>query len=265
MFIHEISPILFQTGPISIRWYGLLFALGITLNYLYTQKIFRRNQLSLNDLDSIALYLVIGMIVGARLGHILFYNLDYFLAHPLEIFQIWHGGLASHGAAIGVLIAYFLWTRLHKVPFSKYPDLLVLGMPLTAGFVRLGNFFNSEILGKPTDGTWGVVFTKIGEIVPRHPSQLYEAALSFLIFIILYLVQKKYYPRLAKYFILFLYVLLYFSSRFLVEFWKEKIGVPPDFPISMGQILSIIPILIALSYFFSSCSGEKKTNHSNLV
>lgn len=249
-FNHDISPILLDLGPIAIRWYGLFFASGILINYYFTKWIFERQKKPLSHLDSVAIYLVLGLIIGARLGHILFYNFEYFSAHPWEIFQIWKGGLASHGAAIGVFLAYLLWTKKYKMNFSEYPSLLVLGMPITAGFVRLGNFFNSEIIGKPTDGSWGVIFLKLGEDFPRHPTQLYEAGLSFTIFLILFLIYRNYYSKLPKLFLFFLYMLLYFSTRFLVEFWKERHSAfENELPFSMGQILSIGPVVISIIYF----------------
>ncbi len=249
MFIHTITPEIFSYGPITVRWYGLLFVIGIILNYLILLWVFKREGHKVADLESIVIYLFIGMVVGARLGHVFFYNAEYFLSNPLEILAIWKGGLASHGAAIGVFLAYIIWLLVHKVKFVKYIDLIVLGMPVTAGFVRIGNFFNSEIVGRPTDGSWGVVFTRLGEEFPRYPSQFYEAGLSFLIFFILMWVYKKFYKKLPPLFIMFLYVLLYFSTRFLVEFWKERHVIAIDSPLSMGQILSIVPVLIALIYF----------------
>jgi prolipoprotein diacylglyceryl transferase len=249
MFIHNISPELFSIGPATVRWYGLLFVIGIILNYFFTMWVFKRENYPLKDLDSIAIYLLVGLVVGARFGHIVFYNLPYFLENPIEIFQIWKGGLASHGAAIGVLVAYLVWILVHKIQFTKYADYFVLGMPITAGFVRIGNFFNSEIIGRPTDSSWGVVFQKLGEEVPRHPSQIYEALLSFGIFIILFILYKKYNSKLPKLFILFTYTFLYFLTRFIVEFWKEKHIITDDFPLSQGQLLSILPVLIAFAYF----------------
>jgi len=249
MFYHDISPILVDIGPLSLRWYGLMFVIGLVLNFLLMVWIFKREKLRLIDLESVAIYLFFGLVIGARLGHIVFYDLGYYLANPIEIFAIWQGGLASHGAAVGVLIAYLLWIWRHKKKFSLYSDLLVIGFPITAGFVRLGNFFNSEIVGRATDGSWGVVFKQLGEDFPRHPSQLYEAGLSFAIFVVLFVVYLKWFKKLPPLFILFLYVFLYFITRFGVEFWKERHVIGYDVPLSMGQWLSIVPVLIAIGYF----------------
>lgn len=249
IFVHNIDPILFSFGPVIIRWYSLLFIIGLISNYLILLWIFKRQKYSEDHLDSIVLYLFFGLLIGARLGHILFYNFPYFSQNPMEIFKIWHGGLSSHGAAIGVFAAYLLWTYIHKVKFVKYVDAIAIPMPLTAACVRIGNFFNSEILGKFTDGSWGVTFKKLGEIVPRHPSQIYEALLSLAIFFALFFVYKKYYKKVPPLFITFLFIFLYFATRFIVEYWKDMHFLPESFPLSTGQVLSIIPVLISLIYF----------------
>lgn len=261
MFYHDISPILLELGPLQLRWYGLMFVIGLILTFLVLVWIFKREKLRLIDLESVAIYLFVGMVVGARFGHIVFYDLDYYLANPLDILAIWKGGLASHGAAIGVLVAYLLWIWIHKKKFTLYSDLLVIGFPITAGFVRIGNFFNSEIVGRATDGSWGVVFQRLNEDFPRHPSQLYESGLSFAIFVVLFVVYLKWFKKLPPLFILFLYVFLYFITRFLVEFWKERHVLSYDIPLSMGQWLSILPVLIALGYFgWMLLKKKKQTN-----
>ena len=249
MFIHDISREIATFGGLTLRWYGLMFVIGIILNFFFTRWVFKREHYPVEHLETAAIFLFLGMVIGARLGHVFFYEADFYLSHPIEILKIWKGGLASHGAAIGLLVFYLLWIKFQKVKFTKYVDVLVLGMPITAGFVRIGNFFNSEIVGRPTDGTWGVVFKKLGEDFPRHPSQFYEAGLSFAIFFILLWVYLKFYKKLPPLFILFLYVFLYFTTRFVVEFWKERHVLSYDIPLSMGLWLSVIPVVIALGYF----------------
>lgn len=250
MILHNnLDPILFAVGGAEVRWYGLFFALGLIGMYLLTVWIFKREKIELKVLDSLGLYLFMGLIVGARLGHVLFYNFEYFSAHLIDIFKVWNGGLSSHGAAIGVFLAYLLWLFIKKEKFGKYADLMIVGMSLVAICVRIGNYFNSEIIGKATEGGWGVVFEKLGEDFPRHPSQLYEAALSLGIFIVLFVVYKKWYKKLPKLFLFFLYVTLYFVTRFFVEFYKERHILPDEFPLSMGQILSVLPLAIGLLYF----------------
>lgn len=242
-------------GPLEIRWYGLFFAIGILLNYLILKWIFKREKASELDLDSLVIYLFFGLVIGARLGHIIFYNWEYFSSNPIEILKIWNGGLASHGAAVGLLIAYSLWVWIHKANFAKYADMLVIPMPLTAAFVRLGNFFNSEIVGTPTGangevGDFGIVFKRLGEDFPRHPAQLYEGAASLAIFFVLMLVYKKWFGKLPKLFMTFLYVGLYFVARFGVEYFKDQAFLADTWlGISRGQWLSVIPIGLAAGYF----------------
>lgn len=247
MFIHDFSPEIFSVGPLTLRWYGVLFVIGVIGAYFIARHIFKERKLNLDDLDSIAVYLIFGLVIGARLGHILFYNFEYFSSNPVEILKIWNGGLASHGAAIGVFVAYLIWVAIHKVKFFKYADLPVIVFPLIAGFVRLGNFMNSEIVGVRAE--YGVVFKRLGEDFTRHPVQLYSAFMNFLIFAIMIILYKKYYKSVPHGFFLFLYMGLYFVGRFTVEFWKDLHALPESFPLSMGQVLSIIPILISIIYF----------------
>lgn len=248
-FINNLDPILFAAGPLEVRWYGLFFALGLLLAYLVTAWVFKREKIANSDLDSLVLYLFVGIVVGARLGHVLFYDFAYFFSHPFEILKVWNGGLASHGATIGIALALVIWVKIKKKKFVKYSDLLAIGIALAAAFVRIGNYFNSEIIGKPTNGDWGVVFKRLGEDFPRHPSQIYEAGLSFAIFAIMFWVYKKYFKKLPKWFMSALFLMLYFLTRFFVEMFKERQALPTDFPLSMGQVLSIVPILIAAVYF----------------
>ena len=194
------------------------------------------------------MYFFVGLVVGARLGEVVFYNPAYYFANPVEILQIWKGGLASHGAAIGLLVAYLLWCRVHKVKFSKYINALVIPMPLTAAFVRLGNYFNSEIVGKITDGEFGVVFKRLGEDFPRHPAQLYEGAMSLAVFVVLMVLYRRGVGKGLPMFYLFLYLFLYFGGRFVVEFFKDVNSLPAEFPLNTGQVLSLVPAMVALGW-----------------
>lgn len=258
-FINDLDPILLSIGPLEIRWYGLFFAIGLFLSYSVLIKIFNREKLPQKDLESLVIFLFIGLLVGARVGHILFYNFDYFSQNPAEILKIWNGGLASHGAAIGLFVAYSLWVLIKKVDFSKYIDLIAIVVPLSAGFVRIGNFFNSEIVGKATGNTYGVIFKSLGEDFPRHPSQLYESLIAFSIFGILLFVYYKWYKRLPKLFMFFSLLFLYFSSRFLVEFFKDRVAESDIYFIRTGQILSILPVLIAVVYFIYVSFRKSRT------
>lgn len=253
IFVNNLSPEIVNFGSYAIRWYGVLFATGLLLNFLVVRWAFKKAKYPVEHLETVAIYLIFGLIIGARLGHVLFYNAAYFFAHPIEILQIWKGGLSSHGAVIGMFLAFLIWWLVYnkksKINPGKYLDLLALGMPITAAFVRIGNFFNSEIVGTYTNSDFGVVFKRLGETLPRHPAQLYEAALNILIFVIMFFVYKKYGKKTPTLFFLFFYILTYFVGRFFIEFWKDLHVLPSDFPLSMGQVLSIIPILAGIVYF----------------
>ncbi|MBI5754447.1 prolipoprotein diacylglyceryl transferase [Candidatus Peregrinibacteria bacterium] len=250
IFTNNISPILFSVGGLQVHWYGLFFALGIVFAYVFLMKAFRKHGYPVEHVDSLAIYLFLGLLIGARLGEVFFYEPAYYFAHPVDILKVWNGGLASHGATIGLFVAYFIWLKVHKIKFTKYADLLVIPIPVTAACVRIGNFFNSEIIGKPTDGGWGVVFKKLGETFPRHPSQLYEAVLLLGTFAVLFWLYKKYFGRVKPLFFLFLFFLLYFGGRFLLEYFKDLHGpLPTGFPLSMGQVLSAVPVVVAVAWF----------------
>lgn len=264
IFINDISPEIFKFGEFSLRWYGVFFALGIALTYVFIRWVFKKEKFKTDDLDSIAIYLFFGLLIGARLGEVLFYDPKFFFEHPFEIFKTWHGGLSSHGATIGLFIAYLLWTKIHKVPFTKYVDALAMGIPITAFFVRIGNFFNSEIVGykmaevgQKVSGI-GVVFRQLGEDFPRHPAQLYEAFLLLIVFVSMFFIYKKYGKKISKLFFLFFFVGVYFLGRFFIEFYKDLHVLPDSFPLSMGQVLSIVPILLAGIYFVFFWKKKKK-------
>ncbi|MFA7245421.1 MAG: prolipoprotein diacylglyceryl transferase [Candidatus Magasanikbacteria bacterium] len=260
MFVNTLNPILLNYGFITIRWYGLLLTLGIILSVLIYQKIFKEKSYSIELVYDLSIWLIIGGLIGARIGHIVFYNLDYFLANPKEIIMINHGGLASHGLTLGLLLTVFLYQKIKKIDIKKYLDLLIIPIPLLASFIRLGNYFNSEIVGKVTTVPWGIYFPKFdnGEMILRHPSQMYESIIALLIFVTIYFVYKKY-KNLPQYFIFNLFLLLYFSSRFLVEFFKEKHNLF-DFPLSTGQLLSI-PFILWAVYWFVRHKNIKTLKH----
>jgi len=249
LFEHNISPILLELGPLAIRWYGLLFASGILITYFIAKWAFKKDGLKVDLLDSVAVYLFVGLVIGARLGHVFFYDPVYFLSYPIEILKIWKGGLASHGAAIGMLIGYVVWLKVNKQKFRTIMNALVVGIPVAAAFVRFGNFFNSEIVGHPTNSEYGVIFQRLGEDFPRHPAQLYEGLMSIAVFIVLLIVFKKYHKRLPQMSLLFLYLFLYFGGRIITEIWKDLQGPFENFPLSMGQLLSTIPVGISVVYF----------------
>jgi prolipoprotein diacylglyceryl transferase len=240
MFVNNINPILFDSEFISIRWYGLFLGLGVGFGLYTLIKLAKRGGFDPDQILLIALWLIIGGLVGARLGHIIFYNFEYFASQPSEILMINHGGLSSHGMAIGLIVTFYLIVHFKKLAWRKLIDLFVLPIPLIASFIRIGNFFNSEIVGKETNLPWAVQFSIYeSNPVSRHPSQLYEAIIALVIFATLMLVHDK--LRNAQ--LAWLFIFLYFSSRFLIEFVKEY---PTFVGLSMGQWLSIPFILISI-------------------
>ncbi|MBE9491921.1 MAG: prolipoprotein diacylglyceryl transferase [Bacteroidetes bacterium] len=240
------DPEIFQIGSFAIRWYGLLFASAFIVGYFIMQRIFKHENLPANLLDKLTTYAIIATIIGARLGHCLFYDLEYYMSHPLEIILIWKGGLASHGAAIGLLLALYLFAKKYKKPYIWILDRITIAVALAGCFIRLGNLMNSEIFGKPTTLPWGFIYTRYDNI-PRHPTQIYEALSYFLIFIFLYVYywKKKGNPKPGFMFGIFL--ILVFTLRFLIEFLKEpQVAFETDMVLNMGQLLSIPFIILGL-------------------
>ena len=263
-FVWNIDPEVISIGIYKARWYGLLFGVAFMIGYYIYAAIYKMEKVNVKEADTIFIYTAIGGIVGARLGHILFYDIKIYLENPIEMLYIWHGGLASHGGAIGVLIMMYIYTLKNKSKtFLWILDRLVIPIALGCMFIRFGNFFNSEIIGKPTNLPWGIIFLKnlYYSPVPRHPSQLYEAFAYLLIFIFLW----KYYIAKFKKFnegtITGLFFILMFTARFLIEFTKENQSDFENFmPLNMGQLLSVLPIIIGFWLIFRKDKKvEKKT------
>lgn len=247
----HVSPEIMKLGPISLRWYGLLFALAFVFGYMILTKVYKREKKPLEDIEQLSIYVILGTVIGARLGHCLFYDPSYYLTNPIEILKVWQGGLASHGAAIGILTALYLFSRKKKDQNMIWIlDRLVIVVALGGALIRLGNLFNSEIIGKATDVPWAFVFVRVDEI-PRHPTQLYESLFYFLSFIILYLIYNKKSSSIKSGYLFGLFLILIFGFRFFVEFLKEnQSAFESALPINMGQILSIPFILLGFYFIF---------------
>jgi len=258
--IWNVNPELIRLGPLAIRWYGLLFASGFYLGILFFQHVFRRENRSMEDLGILFNYMVAGTVLGARLGHCFFYEPAWYLAHPAEIIMIWRGGLASHGGVIGILIALYFYCR--KRPDQNYLwvlDRIVIPTILTGAMIRIGNFFNSEILGVPTDLPWAVTFSQV-DMLPRHPAQLYESLSYFCIWLLLFLLYRRWGEKTPPGGLLGLFFILVFGARFFIEFIKERhTDLTADLPLSMGQMLSI-PLVIAGIVLL--VRALRKTEHS---
>lgn len=243
-FIWNIDPVLLSLGPVKIHWYGVLFAAAILSGLQLMKWIYKTEKRDIESLDTLLGYVVLGIIIGARLGHCFFYDPNYYLANPLKILAIWEGGLASHGGGLGVILAIGLYVRKYKVSYLWLLDRLAMGTALFAVFVRTANFINSEILGRTTEVPWAVIFSRVDNL-PRHPAQLYEAISYLFIFFILMSLYKGFKSKAPNGLLLGVFLILTFTARFLVESIKQKqAAYTSDFILNTGQILSI-PFFIA--------------------
>lgn len=266
----DVSPIIFNIGSFGVRWYSLLFALGFITAYFILQKMFKKENVDVEILDRFTIYMFVSLLVGLRFGHCLFYEPDYYLAHPLEIilpFDLENGrftgyqGLASHGGAIGILIGIYLFYRKTKINWVWILDRLVIVIPLVGACVRVGNLMNSEIYGCQTSLPWGFVYLLNGETVPKHPTQLYEALSYLLIFtsLIIYYYKVNGKPRPGNMFGIFLVSL--FGMRFLIEFIKEdQVGFENGMLFNMGQLLSVPFIFAGCVFLYLSYKRKFSDN-----
>lgn len=247
------DPVLFSLGPLSVRWYSLAFAVGFILGYYIVARMFRHEGAPERWLGILLTYVVVATIVGSRLGHVLFYEWDYYSRNPMEILKIWNGGLASHGGTIGNIIAVLLFSWIvAKKPASWTFDKLVIPIALVGGLIRLGNLMNSEIYGGPTDLPWGLVFLRNGETVPAHPTQLYEALCYFLLFALLMWMYWKRNAEERPWLITGVFFIGIFLPRFLIEYVKNvqvssEYEMIARYGMNLGQMLSIP--FIALGVF----------------
>jgi len=243
----NIDPVLFRQGPLELHWYGLLFAAGFLIGIRIMTWIYSSEGRAPQEVDRLLLYVLIGTVVGARLGHCLFYDPAYYWQHPLEILQVWKGGLASHGGALGVFLALFLYTRVHSGSgYLWLLDRIAIPASLAGALIRLGNFFNSEIVGKPTEGPWAIVFDRV-DAIPRHPVQLYEALAYALIFTLLLVVYRRAGHRPRPGTLFGLYLVATFTVRIGLEFFKlPQAAYEAHFAFSVGQWLSVPFVALGL-------------------
>ena len=248
----NIDPILIELGPIRVSWYGLMYVFGFLASYLLVRYQMRRRDFGVTKLEveNLFFYLILGLIIGARLGYVLFYDLQMYLSDLLEIFAVWHGGMSFHGGLMGVLIVGILFSWRNKKSFWKIADLFIVTAPIGLGLGRIGNFINGELYGRVTQVPWGMVFSKGGPF-PRHPSQLYESALEGgILFLILWFAKDRKLPTGS---LLALFLSLYGVFRFFVELFRE-----PDPQLgfiighfTMGQVLSSFMIVVGVILFLS--------------
>lgn len=266
----NIDPIIVTIGPFTLTYYGILFTGGIVLCSWLIGKILKKDAISEIASLHLSTYCYIGIIIGARLGHCLFYEPIYYLSHPLEIilpFKFDNGeflitgyrGLASHGGAIGLIIALILYSKKYKLALLKILDYIALVTPIAAGFIRLANLMNSEIIGKSTNMPWAFIFERI-DSTPRHPAQLYEAIAYFTIYILTYYLYKI--GKMRKQGFIFGFVIFsIFTFRFFIEFIKERqVEFEETIFLDMGQILSIPFIILGLYFMLFHKINDKKQN-----
>ena len=246
-----IDPVLIEFGPFAIRWYALAYIAGLLIGWRYCVGMTRRPPpvLDAAALDDFLVWVTLGVVLGGRIGYVLFYNLPFYLQHPVDALKIWTGGMSFHGGAIGVVLATLLFTRLRKIDFLGLSDILVCAVPIGLFLGRLANFINGELYGRPSDVWWAMVFPSDPTRLPRHPSQLYEAALEgVVLFVILYVLQR--YTRAREYRGLLSGVFLtgYAVARIVAEFFRQ-----PDQQLgyllgglTMGQLLSIPALIVGL-------------------
>ncbi len=265
MFVHSFNPILFDFGIITIRWYSLAYIFGIILGLSYGKYLIRKfyfhENVKPHHLDDFLIWIVFGIILGGRLGYVIFYNLQFYLQNPLDIFKIWSGGMSFHGGMIGLIIATAFFVKKNNISFWLLTDVLACVAPIGLFFGRIANFINGELVGKPTDIAWSVIFPMYDNVA-RHPSQLYEALLEGLVlFIVVNQIFKKNTTRIG--YPSFLFLFLYSFFRICAEFFREPdqhIGYVFS-NISLGIILSFITIVLSFVILIKINKNDFKKNN----
>jgi len=256
--IWDVNPEIFSIGSFSIRWYGLLFALGFLIGQQIMIHVFKKEGKPLSDIDALTLYMVIATVIGARLGHFLFYEPEVLFSNPLEVILPPYRGLASHGATVGILTGLYLYARSRRSTgqtFLWVTDRIVITVALGGCFIRLGNLMNSEIVGKVTDVPWAFVFLRNTEYtqLPRHPAQLYEALSCLVLFFFLLWYWNRHKERTPRGSMLGIFLIWVFTLRFLYEFLKEdQVAFESTMALNMGQILSVPAVLLGVYFVVNS-------------
>ncbi len=250
MFINNFDPVAFNLFSLEIRWYSLSYIFGIVFGWLYCKKLIIKNDKLKEIFDDLIFYLIIGIIVGGRLGYILFYNLNYYISNFSEIIMIWKGGMSFHGALVGIIVTVILFSKKHKINVFIFLDLIAISAPIGIFFGRIANFINGELVGKVTNVYWGVIFPNVDSI-SRHPSQLYEAFLEgIILFIVMNLLYFKSNYKNGHCSLMFL--IIYGVFRILSEFFREpdvQIGYIFGY-LTMGMTLSLIMIFAGIILYY---------------
>ena len=255
MYTHDLNPILFDFGFMAVRWYSIAYILGILVGWWVGKSIILKKNLNIDlkfdtkEFDNLITYVIFSIIIGGRVGYVLFYNFSYYLSNPLDIIKIWEGGMSFHGALIGIICSTYLFSLKKKVPPLFLLDIIACVSPIGIFFGRIANFINGELIGKTTNVFWGVIFPKIDNFA-RHPSQLYEAFLEGLVLLVImnFIIFKKNY-RVGT--CSYMFLILYGCFRIFSEFFREpdlQIGYLFNF-LSMGTLLSVLMIFSGLIIF----------------
>ena len=268
--VWDVDPILFKVGSWEVRWYGLMWGLGFILAYEMVSRLFKKEKYPEEWVDKLFVYCIVSTVIGARLGHCLFYDWAYFSQHLAEIILpvrflpdggwkfIGYAGLASHGGTLGLIIALVLYCRKTKMHFLDVADIIALATPLTAGCIRIANLMNSEIIGLPSDMPWAFVFERV-DMHPRHPAQLYEALAYFCIGLLMWYLYRTQKEHLHRGFFFGLCLTTIFVFRFFIEFIKENQESFEDgMMLNMGQWLSIPFVAIGIYFMIQGYKKEKK-------
>ena len=264
----NVDPVAFAIGPLQVRWYGICWALGFLFGYLLMKRVYNKEKMPEGELDVLLIYMLVSTVVGARLGHCLFYEPEYYLPHPIEILKIWEGGLASHGGAIGILIGLWLYVRRFNRKTDKKKgekahitylwilDRIVIPVCLVGAFIRVGNVFNSEIYGTPTTLPWGFVFVRgneqffgeNGELLPCHPTGLYEAFFCLLTMaLLLWMFFKRDIGDRHPGLMFGTFLVIVFGSRIGIEFLKNvQVSFEKNMMFDMGQWLSVPFVVVGI-------------------
>ncbi len=257
----DIDPDIFTIPIINhpVRWYGLLFALAFLISQQIMYFIYKKDGRPVSEVDTLTIYTVVATIVGARLGHVLFYDPVHYFQNPHKIIMIWEGGLASHGGVIGILIAIYLFARKTKVNYLWVLDRVSIVASLTFCMIRLGNLMNSEMIGTPTNLPWAFIFTRMDD-VPRHPAQLYEAIHYIIWFVVLFLVWYRLKDRMKNGLLFSWSLIVLFTFRFVDEFFKlDQVEFEGGMILNMGQLLSIPFILTGIGLLIFITSKKRET------
>ena len=259
----DINPSIIKFGSLDIRWYGFLYIVGFLVGYIFLRKLLKYREINLKkeEYENLLFTIMLGIIIGGRLGYILFYNLSYYFNHPLDILKVWEGGMSFHGGAIAVIILGYLFCKKHKLSFYQLADPVLPLASIGIGLGRLGNFINAELYGRVTNVPWAMIFPTDPQKLPRHPSQLYEIFLEgIVLFVVSFLMLRK----ISKPGIVFwTWIGLYGLFRFLVEFVREpdtQLGFVLG-PLTMGQVLSL---LMLITSFIALIFLKRKSKNANL-